>query len=71
MVSGSRPKGGAVEAGVPSVGSENVLGFGKYDYSVDKIFANCHKSRTFANLRDALLLKLISGDLQAKDAVTF
>lgn len=36
VVSGSRPKGGAVEAGVPSIGAENVLGLGKYDYSKEK-----------------------------------
>ena len=34
--SGSRPKGGAVESGVPSIGAENVIGLGKYDYSKEK-----------------------------------
>ncbi|GIW60631.1 MAG: hypothetical protein KatS3mg087_1697 [Patescibacteria group bacterium] len=36
LVSGGRPKGGAVEAGVPSVGAENVIGLGKYDFSKEK-----------------------------------
>ncbi len=36
IVSGGRPKGGAVEEGVPSVGAENVIGLGKYDFSKEK-----------------------------------
>lgn len=36
LVSGARPKGGAVETGVPSVGAENVLGLGRYDFSKEK-----------------------------------
>src|SRR5690606_13132131 len=38
LESGSRPRGGIDpnETGVPSVGAENVLGLGKYDYSKDK-----------------------------------
>ena len=33
MESGARPKGGATDAGVPSIGAENVMGIGNYDYS--------------------------------------
>ncbi len=36
LVSGGRPKGGAAEEGVPSVGAENVIGLGKYDFSKEK-----------------------------------
>jgi type I restriction enzyme S subunit len=36
LVSGARPKGGAVEEGVPSVGAENVIGLGKYAFSKEK-----------------------------------
>ncbi len=36
LVSGGRPRGGAVESGIPSVGAENVIGLGKYDYSKEK-----------------------------------
>jgi type I restriction enzyme, S subunit len=36
LVSGARPRGGAVEAGVPSIGAENVLGLGRYDFSKEK-----------------------------------
>lgn len=36
LVSGGRPKGGAVEEGVPSVGAENINGLGRYDFSKEK-----------------------------------
>lgn len=36
LQSGGRPRGGAVETGIPSVGAENVLGIGKYDYAKEK-----------------------------------
>ncbi|MDP2792672.1 MAG: restriction endonuclease subunit S, partial [Sulfurisoma sp.] len=36
--------------------------------SVDRIIADIHESRTLAALRDALLPKLISGELRVKDA---
>jgi type I restriction enzyme, S subunit len=36
LVSGARPKGGAVLDGVPSVGAENVIGLGRYDFSKEK-----------------------------------
>ena len=41
LISGQRPRGGAVETGVPSVGAENVLGIGRYDFSREKV----HTSR--------------------------
>lgn len=36
LVSGSRPRGGAIGEGVPSIGAENVLGLGRYDFSKEK-----------------------------------
>lgn len=36
LVSGSRPKGGSVETGIPSIGAENVIGLGHYDFSKEK-----------------------------------
>jgi len=36
LVSGARPRGGATSEGVPSIGAENVLGLGRYDYSKEK-----------------------------------
>jgi len=36
LVSGGRPKGGAAVEGVPSIGAENVIGLGKYDFSKEK-----------------------------------
>jgi len=36
LVSGARPKGGAAQEGVPSVGAENVIGLGRYDFSREK-----------------------------------
>ncbi|MXZ13856.1 MAG: restriction endonuclease subunit S [Candidatus Dadabacteria bacterium] len=36
LVSGSRPKGGAVKSGIPSIGAENVIGLGHYDFSKEK-----------------------------------
>ena len=36
LVTGARPKGGAADEGVPSVGAENVIGLGRYDYSKEK-----------------------------------
>ncbi|GIW56644.1 MAG: restriction endonuclease [Nitrospiraceae bacterium] len=36
LVSGGRPKGGAALEGVPSIGAENVIGLGKYDFSKEK-----------------------------------
>ena len=36
LASGTRPRGGAVGAGIPSIGAENVDGIGRYDYSKEK-----------------------------------
>ena len=36
LISGSRPKGGSVEAGIPSIGAENIIGLGHYDFSKEK-----------------------------------
>jgi type I restriction enzyme S subunit len=36
LVSGGRPKGGAAVEGVPSIGAENVVGLGNYDFSKEK-----------------------------------
>ena len=36
LLSGGRPKGGATKQGVPSIGAENVIGLGKYDFSKEK-----------------------------------
>jgi type I restriction enzyme, S subunit len=36
LVSGARPRGGAVEEGIPSIGAENVIGLGQYDFSKEK-----------------------------------
>jgi len=41
--SGSRPKGGVdanLKEGIPSVGAENVIGLGKYNYSSEKLITN-------------------------------
>jgi len=62
LVTGSRPKGGAVVTGVPSIGAENIIGLGRYDYSKEKYipeeFFNQLKSRK-ANVHngDVLLYK--------------
>ena len=40
LETGKRPKGGAVEKGIPSVGAEQVKGMGAYDYSKTK-YINC------------------------------
>ena len=34
--SGGRPKGGSRENGIPSIGAENVIGLGQYDYTKEK-----------------------------------
>ena len=36
LQSGARPKGGATSKGIPSIGAENVLGIGRYDYAKEK-----------------------------------
>jgi len=36
LESGNRPKGGACDEGIPSIGAENVIGIGRYNYSKEK-----------------------------------
>ena len=36
LVSGQRPRGGAVAEGVPSIGAENIIGLGHYDFAKTK-----------------------------------
>lgn len=36
LISGARPKGGSVASGIPSIGAENVIGLGHYDFSKEK-----------------------------------
>ncbi len=36
LVSGARPRGGAVDVGMPSIGAENVDGLGRHDYTKEK-----------------------------------
>ena len=36
LESGSRPKGGATSIGVPSIGAENIIGLGHYEYASTK-----------------------------------
>lgn len=62
LESGSRPKGGIdPEArGVPSIGAENIIGLGKYDYSKDKFvtrefFQNMRRGQVHSG--DVLLYK--------------
>lgn len=43
LESGSRPKGGidnSLVEGIPSIGAENVLGLGKYNYALEKLVSN-------------------------------
>lgn len=34
--SGGRPRGGSQEKGIPSIGAENIIGIGQYDYTKEK-----------------------------------
>ena len=36
LESGGRPKGGAQQEGIPSIGAENVIGIGQYDFTKEK-----------------------------------
>ena len=62
LISGARPKGGAIDSGIPSIGAENVNGLGFYDYTKEKYipeeFFEQLKSKG-ANIRngDVLLYK--------------
>jgi len=44
--------------------------FNKFTPAVTKILANASESRTLAELRDALLPKLISGEIRVPEAET-
>ena len=60
LQSGSRPRGGAVKSGVPSVGAENIVGLGKYDYSKEKYISEGFFNRLgrgVVNSGDVLLYK--------------
>lgn len=62
LEAGNRPKGGAgnLMEGIPSIGAENIIGLGKYDYSKEKYvteeyFAKMNKGKV--NPGDVLLYK--------------
>ncbi len=62
LVSGSRPKGGSVETGIPSIGAENVIGLGHYDFSKEKyipaeFFENLKTKKANLQNGDVLLYK--------------
>ncbi len=62
LESGSRPQGGidSNERGVPSVGAENVIGLGQYDYSKEKFVSRDffeNMRRGHVKNRDVLLYK--------------
>ena len=38
--SGGRPRGGSKEKGIPSIGAENVIGIGQYDYTKEKYISD-------------------------------
>lgn len=48
VTSGQRPRGGAIASGIPSVGAENVIGLGKYDFSREKYIPHAF----FGKLKD-------------------
>lgn len=62
LISGSRQKGGAIDKGIPSIGAENIIGLGKYNFSKDKFISIEHfeklkqKGANVQN-RDVLLYK--------------
>ena len=61
LESGSRPRGGALESnGVPSIGAENVISLGQYDYSKEKYVPENYFARMrrgVINSRDVALYK--------------
>ncbi|HRD01043.1 MAG TPA: restriction endonuclease subunit S [Candidatus Saccharicenans sp.] len=62
LVTGARPKGGAVLSGVPSIGAENIIGLGHYDYSKEKyipeeFFKQLESRRANVQNGDVLLYK--------------
>ena len=60
LESGGRPRGGALEGyGIPSIGAENVIGLGQYNYSKEKYVAEDY----FARMR--------RGVIQSRDVVLY
>jgi type I restriction enzyme S subunit len=62
LVTGARPKGGAILSGVPSIGAENIIGLGHYDYSKEKyipeeFFKQLESRRANVQNGDVLLYK--------------
>ena len=62
LEAGNRPKGGALvgENGVPSIGAENIIGLGKYDFSKEKYVPEEYFSKMkkgIVNSGDVLLYK--------------
>jgi type I restriction enzyme S subunit len=61
LESGSRPKGGVGSDGdIPSIGAENVIGLGKYDYTREKMIASeyfASMKRGHVRDRDVMLYK--------------
>lgn len=61
LEAGGRPRGGALKrGGVPSIGAENVIGLGKYDYSKEKFVSEDYFARLRRGViqsRDVLLYK--------------
>ena len=42
LISGSRPRGGSIDSGIPSIGAENIIGLGKYNFSKEKYIPSDH-----------------------------
>ena len=61
LESGGRPRGGATEGdGIPSIGAENVLGLGQYDYTKEKFVPEAYFERMTRGVvrnRDVVLYK--------------
>lgn len=60
LEAGNRPKGGATDEGIPSIGAENIIGIGKYDYIKDKFIPEEFfekMNRGVIKNRDVLLYK--------------
>ena len=59
LVTGSRPRGGAAEFGIPSIGAENINGLGSHDYSKEKFIPESHYTalvKRGANVHDGDVL---------------
>jgi len=61
LESGARPRGGALEGdGIPSIGAENIIGIGRYNYSKEKYVPEDYFARMRRGViqnRDVLLYK--------------